>query len=83
MISAEIDEKTVFYICKRVLIEEYGARGGENIIPSFYKEKKLFLSPRSSLWSSEIWLARSRIQERINAMLGCEAVVEVKVTQQQ
>lgn len=76
-----LDEKTVFYICKRVLIEEYGVRGGENIIPSFYKEKKLFLTPRSSLWSSELWLQKDRIRERINIMLGCEGVVEVKISQ--
>ncbi len=76
-----LDEKTVFYVCKRVLIEEYGVRGGENIIPSFYKEKKLFLTPRSSLWSSEVWLQRDRIRERINTVLGCEGVVEVKISQ--
>lgn len=82
-VSGEADEKTVFYICKRVLVEEFGVRGGENVIPSFYREKKLFLSPRSSLWSSEIWLSRGHIRKRINEMLGCEAVVEVKVAQQQ
>lgn len=76
-----LDEKTVFYICKRVLIEEYGVRGGENIIPSFYKEKKLFLTPRSSLWASELWLQRDRLRDRINTMLGCEGVVEVKISQ--
>lgn len=76
-----LDEKTVFYICKRVLIEEYGVRGGENIIPSFYKEKKLFLTPRSSLWASELWLQRDRLRDRINIMLGCEGVIEVKISQ--
>jgi len=30
-----IDEKTIFHIAKRILVEEYGVRGGENIIPSF------------------------------------------------
>lgn len=78
-----VDEKTVFFVCKKVLIEEYGMQGGENIIPSFYKEKKLFLSPRSSLWSSEIWLGRDRLRNRINITLGCEAVLEIKIAQQQ
>jgi hypothetical protein len=35
-----LDEKTIFYIAKKVLVEEYGLRGGENIIPSLYQEKK-------------------------------------------
>jgi predicted nucleic acid-binding Zn ribbon protein len=78
----EIDEKTIFHIAKRVLVEEYGVRGGENIIPSFYKEKKLFLSPRSSLWASEIYLMREHIVKRINAILGSEEIKEIKITQQ-
>lgn len=77
-----IDEKTIFHIAKRVLVEEYGVRGGENIVPSFYKEKKLFLSPRSSLWASEVYLMREHIASRINAILGSEEVKEIKITQQ-
>lgn len=82
-ISTEgIDEKTIFHIAKRILVEEYGVRGGENIIPSFYKEKKLFLSPRSSLWASEIYLMRDHIAKRINETLGSEEIKEIKITQQ-
>ncbi|MDO8565760.1 MAG: DciA family protein [Candidatus Moranbacteria bacterium] len=81
-IPKEIDEKTIFHIAKQVLIEEYGARGGENIIPSYYKNKKLFLSPRSSLWSSEAYLMREHLVSRINAILGSEAVKEIKIAQQ-
>lgn len=78
----EIDEKTIFHIAKRILIEEYGARGGENIIPSFYKDKKLFLSPRSSLWASEIYLMQDHLAQRINEVLGSEEIKEIKITQQ-
>ncbi|OIP59110.1 MAG: hypothetical protein CO143_00805 [Candidatus Moranbacteria bacterium CG_4_9_14_3_um_filter_45_14] len=77
-----IDEKTIFHIAKRILVEEYGVRGGENIIPSFYKDKKLFLSPRSSLWASEIYLTRVHLAERMNAVLGSEEIKEIKITQQ-
>lgn len=80
--SQEIDEKTIFHIAKQVLVEEYGARGGENIIPSFYKDKKLFLAPRSSLWGSEIYLMREHIASRINTILGSEEVKEIKISQQ-
>jgi len=74
-----LDEKTVFYIAKKVLVEEYGIRGSENIIPAFYKEKKLFLSARSSLWGNEIWLERDRLREKMNALLGSEAISEIKM----
>jgi len=80
--SFEIDEKTLFHIAKKILIEEYGIRGGENIIPSFYKEKKLFLSPRSSLWANEVYLMREHLIQKINKMSGSEVIKEIKITQQ-
>lgn len=76
----EIDDKTIFHIARRVIMEEYGRRGGENIIPVLYKEKKLFLSPRSSLWSSEILLQRAYFCQQINKLIGAEAVKEIKIT---
>lgn len=78
----EIDEKTIFHIAKQVLVEEYGVRGGENIIPSFYGDKKLFLAPRSSLWASEVSLMREHLARRMNAILGSEEVKEIKIAQQ-
>jgi len=80
--SVELDEKTIFYICKKILVEEYGSKGGENIIPTFFKDKKLFLTPRSSLWANEVWLQRKNLVERINEALGSVAIVEIKVTQE-
>ncbi len=74
-----IDEKTVFFIAKKVLVTEYGVRGGENIIPTLYKEKKLFLSSRSSLWGNEVWLERKSLKEKMNTLLGGEAIVEIKL----
>lgn len=81
-VAKEVDEKTVFHIAKRVVEQEYGVRGVENITPVFYKEKKLFLAPRSSLWASEILLQRVHLTKCINATLGTEAVIEIKITRQ-
>ncbi len=78
---AMIDEKTIFYVCKRVLIEEYGARGGENIIPTYLKDKKLFLSPKSSLWGSEAHMRRAHLVRRINDLLGSQILLEIKISQ--
>ena len=74
-----LDEKTIFYIAKKVLVEEYGLRGGENIIPSLYQEKKLFLSSRSSLWGNEVWLEKERLRDKMNTWLGTEGILEIKV----
>lgn len=83
MEGGSIDEKTIFYILKSVVVEEYGMRGSENIIPVLYKEKKLFLSPQSSLWASEIMLQREYLCQRINEILGREEVSEIKISRQQ
>ena len=74
-----VDEQTVFYIAKKILMEEYGLRGGENIIPTLFKEKKLYLSSRSSLWGNEIWLEKERLREKMNMLLGAKVIEEIKV----
>lgn len=75
----DLDEQTVFYIWKKVVMEEYGIRGSENIIPQNYKNKKLFLASQSSLWGNEIWLQRDFLRKRMNEIMGNEVVVEIKV----
>jgi len=80
--SVLIDEKTIFYVCRKILIEEYGTRGGENIIPTFFKDKKLFLTPHSSLWGNEVWLQRKSLAERMNEALGSDVIAEIKLTQE-
>lgn len=76
----EIDEKTIFSVFNMVIQGEYGTRGEENIEPRFYKEKKLFVGFRSSLWASEIWLNRKSLMEKTNTLLGLEAIREIKVS---
>ncbi len=73
------DEQTVFYIAKKILMEEYGLRGGENITPTLFQEKKLYLSSRSSLWGNEVWLEKERLKQKMNTLLGCEAIQEIKI----
>ncbi|MEK9151703.1 MAG: DciA family protein [Patescibacteria group bacterium] len=79
----EFDEKMIFHIAKKAIVEEYGVRGGENIIPVFYKEKKLFLAPRSSLWASEILLQREHLARLMNDAIGTEEIKEIGVARQQ
>jgi hypothetical protein len=72
-------KKLSFTSPKKVLVEEYGIRGGENIIPSLYQDKKLFLSSRSSLWGNEVWLEKERLRDKMNTWLGTEGILEIKV----
>jgi Dna[CI] antecedent, DciA len=75
-----LDEKTVFYIARKIISEEYGQRGGENIVPVHYQEGKLFLSSRSSLWGNEVWLEREVLRNKMNTLLGQEGIQEIKIT---
>jgi hypothetical protein len=74
-----LDEQTVFYIAKKILVEEYGLRGGENIVPTLYKDKKLYLTSRSSLWGNEIWLEKESLKRKMNHLLGGEGIAEIKI----
>jgi len=77
--KGSIDEQTVFYIAKKILAEEYGLRGVENIIPTRFQEQKLYLSARSSLWGNEIFLEKERLREKINTLLGGGVIQEIKI----
>lgn len=79
LVGGALDEQTIFFACRKVIREEFGVRGSENITPHSYREKKLYVSPAGSLWASEILLRKRLISERINALLGSEAVVDVRL----
>ncbi|OGI22090.1 MAG: hypothetical protein A2808_03640 [Candidatus Moranbacteria bacterium RIFCSPHIGHO2_01_FULL_55_24] len=78
-LSKPLDEKTIFFICKKILQEEYGSRGSENIEAVTYKEKKLSLRARNSLWRNEAALQKEHLKNRINTLLAQEAVEEIKI----
>ena len=48
----------------------------------FYKEKKLFVAAQSSLWAQEFQLARVSFCRLLNAELGQDVVLEIKVESQ-
>lgn len=75
----KIDEQTLFYVFGKVIAEEYGAKGTENIQARFYKDKKLFVAARTSLWANELALDRAEIIAKLNQVLGQEAIQEIKV----
>lgn len=74
-----LDEKTVFYIFKKIVKYEYGKKGAENLKPDFYKSGKLFIKAQSSNWASEAWINRQNIIKKINQELDMEEIKEIKI----
>lgn len=74
-----LDDRTVFHVCKRLIVREYGVRGGENLEPRYLKGKKLFVVARSSLWAQEFRSGHSSFVALLNDELGQEAIAEIKI----
>lgn len=74
-----LDEKTVLYITEKVISEEYGKKGVENVIPKRYKEKKLFIHTKHSVWASEIILEKEKLCMLLNKKLGQGMIQEIRV----
>lgn len=74
-----IDDQSVFYVFKKIVAKEYGARGEQYIEPRYYKNKKLFVAAKNSLWMSELQLNRDHFMQAINQELGADAITEIKV----
>jgi len=77
--KAPLDDKSVFYIFDKIIKEEYGNRGIENVKASYFKEKKLFIKAENSNWANEVWLNRQNLIEKINKELGSEEIEEIKI----
>lgn len=74
-----LDDQSIFYVFKKMIAKEYGARGEQSIEARYYKNKKLFVAAKSSMWMSELQLNRQYFVDKINVEFGTEAVVEIKV----
>ncbi len=74
-----LDDQTVFYVFKKIISQEYGARGEQYIEPRYYKNKKLFVAAKNSLWMNELQLSRHHFIEALNKELGDGAIIEIKV----
>ncbi|QQS21007.1 MAG: DUF721 domain-containing protein [Candidatus Moraniibacteriota bacterium] len=77
--TKKIDEKTIFFLVSKVLEEEYGKRGAAMVRPSFFRDGKLFLKAKSSLWAEEMRLFAPELLERLTDSAG-SAVLEIKVS---
>jgi hypothetical protein len=74
-----LDDKTVFFVFKKVIQEEFGNLGVENFKPDYFDGKKIFIKCFSSNWASELWLNKNKIVRKINKELGEDVIEEIKV----
>lgn len=74
-----MDDKTVFYIFRKIIQEEFGKVGTEKLIPDYFSRQTLFVKSESSNWKSELWLNKEKIIRKINAELGAGAVEKIKI----
>lgn len=77
--SAQVDDRTVFFVFYKVIQEEFGKMGRENLEADYFANKKLFIKSKSSAWASHLWLEKERIARKINEELGGECVRELKM----
>ena len=76
---APLDDQTLFFVFRQVIIREFGARGGAHLEARYLKDKKLFVAAKSSLWAQEFSLEAENFRALLNQELGQEAILEIKV----
>lgn len=75
-----VDERTVFFLAKKIIEEEYGKRGISSVKPRYFSSGKLFLSGKNSLWVDEMNSFRGELLSRLNETVGMECVKEIKIS---
>ncbi len=74
-----VDEKTILFLTGKFLEEEYGRRGATQLLPKYFREGRLILLARSSLWASEARNDAKRIQTSLNRTLEGEIITEIRI----
>ena len=73
-----IDDKTVFFVFRKVIEEEFGLIGKQKFIPDYFGKKILFIKVESSVWAAEIWTNKQEIISKINQEIGEIVVCDIK-----
>ncbi|NTU67092.1 MAG: DUF721 domain-containing protein [Candidatus Moranbacteria bacterium] len=76
-----LDDKTVFYVFKKVIKEDFGNIGIEKFVPDYFAKGILFIKPESSAWAAELWMNKKRIIRKINEEIGEDALSDIKAKQ--
>ncbi len=74
-----LDDKTVFFLFRKIIQEEYGTRGVAELEPAAFSEGILSVKSNNPLYSSELWIRREKILERMNAIFEQDAIQEIRL----
>lgn len=76
---SQLDDKTVFFLFRKIIREEYGNRGVNELSPVIFSEGVLSIKASNPLYSNELWMRRDVLIDRMNRELGEVGVTEVKL----
>jgi predicted nucleic acid-binding Zn ribbon protein len=74
-----LDDKTVFFVFKKVIEAEFGQIGKQKFTPDYFAKGVLFVKAQNSAWSAELWTNKARIIKKINDELGEDGVGNIKM----
>ena len=74
-----LDDKTVFFVFKKVIEAEFGQIGRQKFTPDYFAKGILFVKAQNSAWSAELWTNKARIIKKINEELEEEGVENLKM----
>ncbi len=73
-----LDDKTVFFLFKKIIKEEFGSVGLEKLVPDYFANGILHVKSTSSNWSSELWTEKTKIIKKINQEIGSKEIKDIK-----
>ena len=74
-----LDDKTVFFLFKKITKEEFGNSGLEKLIPDYFANGILHIKSQSSPWASELELQKAKIIRQINKEIGQVEIKNIKI----
>jgi hypothetical protein len=74
-----MDDKTIFFLFRKIIREEYGLRGESELEPVIFEEGVLSVKANNPLYSSELWIRRETILARMNTALEQESIKELRL----
>jgi hypothetical protein len=78
-LKVSLTDKDIFYIFNRIIKEEFGNVGANNLTVDYFKNGKIFVRSKSSAWSNELFMLSATIAKKINQELGEEIILEIKM----
>ena len=77
--KTSVDEKSVFFVFKKVIQKEFGETGLGKIVPDYFSNKTLIIKSKSSAWAAELWTNREKIIKALNKDLGEGSVDKIRI----